>query len=74
MRGHCFGADPYYLAQVAKLIGAIAKHECEIELYKNIPTNEYDAVIIVVAHDKINDIDIIKVTNGNRLVYEGSAE
>jgi UDP-N-acetyl-D-galactosamine dehydrogenase len=48
----------------------IAKHEYGIDLHNNIPTIEYDAVILAVAHDKFNDLDIAKITNGNRVVYD----
>jgi UDP-N-acetyl-D-galactosamine dehydrogenase len=48
----------------------IAKHEYDIELHNNIPTDQYDAVILAVAHDKFNDLDITKITNGNRVVYD----
>ncbi|HHX71089.1 MAG TPA: nucleotide sugar dehydrogenase, partial [Gallicola sp.] len=30
----------------------------------------YDAVILAVAHEKFNDLDIAKITNGNRVVYD----
>lgn len=49
---------------------AITKHEYGIDLHNNIPTIEYDAVILAVAHDKFNDLDIAKITNGNRVVYD----
>jgi len=43
---------------------AITKHEYGIDLYNNIPEESYDAVILAVAHDKFNDLDIAKITNG----------
>lgn len=49
---------------------AIAKHEYDIELHNNIPTDQYDAVILAVSHDKFNDLDIAKITSGNRVVYD----
>jgi UDP-N-acetyl-D-galactosamine dehydrogenase len=49
---------------------AIAKHEYGIDLYNNIPEESYDAVILAVAHDKFNDLDISKITNGNKVVYD----
>src|SRR5690554_1142072 len=48
----------------------IAKHEYGIDLHNNIPTIEYDAVILAVAHDKFNDLDLAKITNGNKVVYD----
>ena len=29
----------------------------------------YDIVILAVAHDKFNDLDLTKITNGTRVVY-----
>src|SRR5690554_6525259 len=49
---------------------AIAEHEYGIELHNNLPNEEFDAVILAVAHDKFNDLDIAKITNGNRVVYD----
>src|SRR5690554_3934852 len=49
---------------------AITKHEYGIDLYNNIPEESYDAVILAVAHDKFNDLDIAKITNGNKVVYD----
>ena len=31
---------------------------------------KFDAIILAVAHDKFNDLDIDKITNGNRVVYD----
>jgi UDP-N-acetyl-D-galactosamine dehydrogenase len=49
---------------------AIAQHEYGIELHSNIPEGKYDAIILAVAHDKFIDLDITKITNGNRVVYD----
>lgn len=49
---------------------AITKHEYGINLYNNIPEESYDAVILAVAHEKFNDLDIAKITNGNKVVYD----
>src|SRR5690554_6224054 len=48
----------------------ITKHEYGIDLYNNIPEESYDAVILAVAHDKFNELDITKITNGNKVVYD----
>lgn len=49
---------------------AIAKHEYGIQLHNNIPQEEYDAVILAVAHDEFKGLNIDKITNGNRVVYD----
>lgn len=49
---------------------AIAKHEYGIELHKSIPDNEYDAVILAVAHNEFKGLDITKITNCNKVVYD----
>lgn len=49
---------------------SIAKHEYDIELHNQLPKEEFDAVILAVAHDKFRDLDIKKITNGNRVVYD----
>lgn len=49
---------------------AIAKHEYDIDLHHELPKDKFDAVILAVAHDKFRDLDIKKITNGNRVVYD----
>ena len=49
---------------------AIAKHEYGIDLHNNIPEGKFDAIILAVAHDKFNELDITKITNGNKVVYD----
>lgn len=49
---------------------AIAMHEYGLELFNEIPEGEFDAVILAVAHKKFEDLDIKKITNGNRVVYD----
>lgn len=49
---------------------AIAKHEYGIDLHNSIPEGKFDAIILAVAHDKFNDIDITMITNGTRVVYD----
>lgn len=48
----------------------ITKQEYGIELHNNIPEGSYDAVILAVAHNKFNNLDIAKLTNGNKVVYD----
>lgn len=48
----------------------IANHEYGIELYNNIPDENFDAIILAVAHTEFNEMDITKITNGNRVVYD----
>ncbi len=49
---------------------AIAKHEYDITLHNELPKDKFDAVILAVAHDRFRDLDIEKITNGSRVVYD----
>jgi UDP-N-acetyl-D-galactosamine dehydrogenase len=49
---------------------AIAKHEYGIELRNNLPEGKFDAIILAVAHNKFKDLDITKITNGSKVVYD----
>lgn len=49
---------------------AIAKHEYGIDLHNNLPEGKYDAIILAVAHNKFNDLDLTMITNGNKVVYD----
>lgn len=48
----------------------IAKHEYDIDLQNNLPEESFDAIILAVAHDVFKELDIIHITNGNRVVYD----
>jgi UDP-N-acetyl-D-galactosamine dehydrogenase len=48
----------------------IAKHEYGIELHNNLPEGKFDAVILAVAHNEFNSLDITKITNGSKVVYD----
>lgn len=48
----------------------IAKHEYGIELHNNLPEEGYDAIILAVAHDEFKSLDIAKISNGTRVVYD----
>lgn len=48
----------------------ITKHEYGIKLHNKIPNEEFDAVILAVAHDKFRDLDIAKITREKRIVYD----
>lgn len=46
-------------------------HEYGVEVLNELPTTRtFDAVILAVAHDKFRDLDISKITNGNKVVYD----
>ena len=49
---------------------AIAQHEYGLELHNELPEGQYDAVILAVAHDEFNALDIPRITNGTRVVYD----
>ena len=49
---------------------AIAKHEYGVELHNNLPIESYDAIILAVAHNKFKELDLAKITNGTRVVYD----
>jgi UDP-N-acetyl-D-galactosamine dehydrogenase len=48
----------------------IAKHEYGIELHNNLPEESFDAIILAVAHDEFKSLDIAKISNGTRVVYD----
>ncbi len=48
----------------------IAKHEYGVELHNQLPEEEFDAVILAVAHDKFKGLNIRKITNGNKVLYD----
>lgn len=48
----------------------IAKHEYGVELHNQLPEEEFDAVILAVAHDKFKELNIRKITNGNKVLYD----
>ena len=49
---------------------AITKHEYGIELHNNLPEGKFDAIILAVAHNEFNSLDITKITNGSKVVYD----
>lgn len=49
---------------------AITKHEYGIELHNNLPEGKFDAIILAVAHNEFNNLDITKITNGSKVVYD----
>jgi UDP-N-acetyl-D-galactosamine dehydrogenase len=48
----------------------VAKHEYGIELHNNLPEESFDAIILAVAHDEFKTLDIAKISNGTRVVYD----
>jgi len=49
---------------------AIAQYEYGVELHTQIPEGTYDAIILAVAHDEFRKLDLDKITNNNRVVYD----
>jgi UDP-N-acetyl-D-galactosamine dehydrogenase len=49
---------------------AIAKHEYGVELQNDLPQEEFDAVILAVAHDEFRELDMKQITNGVSVVYD----
>ena len=49
---------------------AIAKHEYGVELQSDLPKEEFDAVILAVAHDEFKGLDMNQITNGVSVVYD----
>jgi len=49
---------------------AIAKHEYGVELQNDLPQEEFDAVILAVAHDEFRELDMKQTTNGVSVVYD----
>jgi len=49
---------------------AIAKHEYGVELQNELPQEEFDAVILAVAHDQFKEINFESIINGHSVVYD----
>lgn len=47
-----------------------AKYEYDIELHNNLPEENFDAIILAVAHDEFNKIDFTNVSNVKRVLYD----
>ncbi len=48
----------------------VAKHEYGVELQNELPHEEFDAVILAVAHNEFKNLDIAHISNGNSVVYD----
>jgi len=48
----------------------IAKHEYGVEVVNTLPKDKFDAIILAVAHNKFKELDLSKIANGNRVVYD----
>lgn len=48
----------------------IAKHEYDVEVTNTLPIDRFDAVILAVAHNDFKDLDLSKITNVNKVIYD----
>ncbi len=48
----------------------VAKHEYGVEVLNKLPNKKFDAIILAVAHNEFKDLNLSKITNGNRVVYD----
>jgi len=48
----------------------VTKHEYGIDLHNELPGKHYDAIILAVAHNEFKNINIEKISNDNRVVYD----
>lgn len=48
----------------------VACYEYGVEILNELPNGHYDAVILVVIHDKFRDLGITKITNEIKVVYD----
>jgi UDP-N-acetyl-D-galactosamine dehydrogenase len=46
------------------------KHEYKVDLIPSINRTDYDAVVVAVAHDKFNELDINSLRNGSGVLYD----
>jgi UDP-N-acetyl-D-galactosamine dehydrogenase len=49
---------------------AIARHEYGVEVHNELPEGHFDGVILAVAHDEFQSLDVSSITNGNKVVYD----
>ncbi|MPM71470.1 UDP-N-acetyl-D-glucosamine 6-dehydrogenase [bioreactor metagenome] len=48
----------------------VAKHEYGVELQNELPHEEFDAVILAVAHSEFKSLDLKQITNGVSVVFD----
>ncbi|MGI6341492.1 MAG: nucleotide sugar dehydrogenase [Bacteroidales bacterium] len=48
----------------------VAKHEYGVEVLNKLPKKKFDAIILAVAHNEFKDLNLSKITNGNKVVYD----
>ena len=46
------------------------KHEYGIEIYNELPTEKYDAIILTVAHNEFKTLDLIPLGKKDRVLYD----
>ncbi len=49
---------------------AIAKHEYGVELQSDLPQEDFDAVILAVAHNEFKKLDMKGITNDVTVMYD----
>ena len=49
---------------------AIAKHEYDIEIVDKLPSEKADAIILAVAHDIFNNLNISPLVNERYIVFD----
>ena len=49
---------------------AIAKHEYGVELQNELPNRTFDGIVMAVAHQEFETLDISSLINGNSVVYD----
>ena len=49
---------------------AVAKHEYDIDITNDLPTNKYDAIILAVSHNEFAELDIKKFGKENHVIFD----
>lgn len=49
---------------------AIAKHEYDIDITNELPTNKFDAIILAVSHNEFAELDVKKFGKGNHVIFD----
>ena len=49
---------------------AVAKHEYDIDITNDLPTNKYDAIILAVSHNEFAELDVKKFGKENHVIFD----
>ena len=52
---------------------AIVAHEYGIEVINTLPKEKFDTIILAVAHDKFNELDVQSLAEDNHIIYDVKA-